>query len=171
MNELVFHENSAILLGTNIFKNVPILLQFEATPLIQVIDDLELGKTTNIDVYHSDGTMLAKVKGTRIYKTKAGETADLNIEKYRDATICKLGDRTILEIEHSEGDLFKVSAELHTADGYLVGVSAEDPKYRLSAVNGDGINVGAATFQGNRFENVRIGILFDRNGTFRLGAV
>lgn len=44
------------------FRNVPVILQFEDVPLLEVVEFESAGYSVQFAVYHSDGTKLAKVK-------------------------------------------------------------------------------------------------------------
>lgn len=73
MNKLVFQNTSEIILATNTFINVQEILKFEDTNLIEIIKEENLGFTTKIPIYHSDGTYLTKVVGTRVFPTELGK--------------------------------------------------------------------------------------------------
>lgn len=68
MDTLIYQAHPTVELATNRFINVPIILQYEDTPLIQVVKAVSAGFTTEIPIYHSDGTYLAKVVGSRIFR-------------------------------------------------------------------------------------------------------
>jgi hypothetical protein len=59
MDELIYQTSPAVTLATNLFVNVPVILQFDDTPLISVVKEQALGFTTEIPIYHADGTYLA----------------------------------------------------------------------------------------------------------------
>ena len=69
-NYLVYSDRPSVQVASNWFINVPIILQYEETPLIQVVKEEEAGFTTEIPIYHPDGRYLAKVKGSQLYATK-----------------------------------------------------------------------------------------------------
>jgi len=58
MDQLVFQSSPTVTLATNQFVNVPVILQFDDTPLISVIREQALGYTTEIPIFHADGTSL-----------------------------------------------------------------------------------------------------------------
>ena len=117
---MVYQTVPTVTFATNIFVNVPIILQFDDTPLISIIKVQSLGYTTEIPIYHSDGTYLAKVNGTRIYPTKDGEKAGIVMEHPAHMTVCKMGNKTLLEIFHEKGGAFRTHAELYTPNGFFV---------------------------------------------------
>jgi hypothetical protein len=59
MADLIFHSTPRISFASNTFINVPTILQFDDTPLISVVRVADLGFTSEIPIYHSDGTYLA----------------------------------------------------------------------------------------------------------------
>ncbi|MFA1216297.1 hypothetical protein ACDI54_27540 [Klebsiella pneumoniae] len=67
-DKLIFTQSPKIELGSNFFINVPVILQYKETPLISIEHSIGAGFTTNIPIYHSDGTYLAKVKGSQLYR-------------------------------------------------------------------------------------------------------
>ena len=83
-NSLIFQTTPEVTLATNKFINVPVILKYEDTNLIEIIKEEGLGFTTQIPIYHNDGTYLAKVNGNRIFLTKDGEKAGLKIEKHQN---------------------------------------------------------------------------------------
>ncbi|UGB00635.1 hypothetical protein LRS40_01365 (plasmid) [Leclercia sp. G3L] len=72
-DKLIFTQSPKIELGSNFFINVPVILQYKETPLISIEHSIDAGFTTNIPIYHSDGTYLAKVKGSQLYSTEEGK--------------------------------------------------------------------------------------------------
>jgi hypothetical protein len=69
-DQLIFSESPKIEISSNTFENVPTIIQFHDTPIIEVIKEHNAGYTTQISIYHKDGTYLAKVKGSQMYATK-----------------------------------------------------------------------------------------------------
>jgi hypothetical protein len=52
--ELVFQSSPRIIVASNTFINVPIILKYEDTPLMEIIKEQGIGFTTQIPIYHSD---------------------------------------------------------------------------------------------------------------------
>ena len=73
MNELIFTQFPAVTIATNTFINCPVPLKFDDTNLIELIQEEKVGFTTQIPIYHPDGTYLAKVVGNRIFLTDDGK--------------------------------------------------------------------------------------------------
>ena len=93
--ELFFQSSQKITVATNTFINVPVILKYEDTPLIEVVKEQNIAFTTQIPIYHSDGTYLAKVKGNRVYPTEAGKKANIEIRDAQDRFICRLDNKVM----------------------------------------------------------------------------
>jgi hypothetical protein len=168
MEELVYQSTPTVRFASNTFINVPTILQFDDTPLISVVRGESLGFTTEIPIYHSDGTYLAKVRGTRVYPTKEGEKAGVEVRRLPLLWVCTIGGRTAFEIHQEPGDAFRAHAELHTPNGYFVKVAGE-PTAELYRASGEALAVGSITMTGNVFQNLRIGVLLRSNGSIMVG--
>ena len=165
---LVFHASPVVTIATNTFVNVPIILQYEETALIEVVKREAIGFTTQIPIYHSDGTYLAKVRGNRIYRTAEGKKAMISLEHPLGKTICKLGNREILVLTHGIGESFKAEAELYAPDGRLVKCP-DSPDPEVIDVDGKAIRVFTSLMSQCTFQNVRIAVLLRRNGSVSFG--
>ena len=94
---------------------MPTILQYDETPLIQVVRAAEAGFTTEIPVYHSDGTYLAKVVGSQIYRTADGEKAGVTLRHPGHATVCEMNGKTLFELVREDAAALKnASRALHT---------------------------------------------------------
>ena len=169
MDELIFTSAPIMSLATNIFVNVPIVLQYEDTPLIQIIKVQPAGFTTEIPIFHPDGTYLAKVVGSRLFLTKWGEKAGLSLTYPNKMTVCKLGNRTLFEISREEAAGLKTNAELFTPDGYFVKLT-DSPEPVLIDTDGNSIKIQGVTMSRCTFQNCRIGIWIRNNGSITIAA-
>lgn len=167
MDQLIYQKTPVVTFATNQFINVPIILQYDDTPLVSIVKEQSLGFTTEIPIYHSDGTYLAKVRGTRIYATEDGKKAGLELTQPQGMTVCKLGNRTVFEIHHQPGDAFRAHAELHTPDGYFV--KSADTFPQVINKTGTSLAIGGMIMSHSRFANVRIGVWIRSNGSCALG--
>src|SRR2546427_4468677 len=104
MPDLIYTTSPTVTLGSNTFVNVPTILQFDDTPLISVVKEQALGFTTEIPIYHADGTYLAKVRGTRVYATDDGKKAGVVIKQLPQLWVCSVSGRTAFEIHQGAGD-------------------------------------------------------------------
>ena len=166
--ELIYQETPTVTFATNTFINVPTILQFDDTPLISVVKEENLGFTSEIPIFHSDGTYLAKVRGTRVFATEAGKKSGIVLRSLPNLTVCELDGRTLFEIAHQQGNAFKAQAELYTPTGYFVKSNATDlPK--LVKSDGTALNVGGIRMTNCSFSGVRIGIWLQSNGSIGIG--
>ena len=168
MDKLIFSESPTVNIATNTFIKVPTILQYENTPLIEVIKLENAGFTTQIPIYHPDGTYLAKAVGSRLFTTEDGEKAGLTLEYALKKTICKLGKRVLFEITREEAAALKTRAELFTPDGFFVKFS-ESPQPSLYNASGDALKVKGLTMVGNVFNGCRIGIWIRKDGSISIG--
>ena len=124
--------------------------------------------TTEIPIYHPDGTYLAKVNGTRIYPTKDGEKAGLVMEHPAHMTVCKMGNKTLFEIYHEAGDAFRTQAELHTPNGFFVKTS-DTPMPEVISKTGEALKIGGIVMSHCTFKDSRIGIWLKSDGSCSMG--
>jgi len=164
---LIFQTTPTVTIATNTFINVPVILRFENTNLIEFIQELELGFTTQIPIYHPDGTYLAKIKGTRSYPTEEGKKAGVIIEKFADRWVCKMGKQILFEINHHSGDYFRMVAELFTPEGYFV--KCNDSASDLIDSKGSSLNVGGLIMGGNTIAHCATGIWLRKDGSCSFG--
>ena len=166
--ELTFQSSPKIIVATNTFINVPTILKYENTPLIEVIKEQEIGFTTQIPIYHPDGTYLAKVKGNRVYPTEAGKKANIEIRDTYGKFICSLEKKVMFELSHGVGDAFKADAELYAPDGCFIKCS-DSPTPELFDVKGNAIKAGGITMMGNVVKDYSVGIWLRKDGAFTIG--
>jgi hypothetical protein len=167
-NSLIFQTSPEVTLSTNRFINVPVILKYEDVNLIEVIKEEGIGFTTQIPIYHQDGTYLAKVNGNRMYLTKDGEKAGLKIEKHQNLWVCTMDKQTLFEIQQQSGDAFKTTAEIYTPDGYFVKCS-DSPSPNLIDTSGNELKIGGIIMSGNTFQGCKIGIWLKKNGSCSIG--
>ncbi len=168
MDKLIFTQIPAVTIATNTFINVPVILQYEDMPLISLVQTQPAGYTTQIPIYHSDGTYLAKAVGSRLFATPAGEKAGLKLEHPPKMTVCKLGDRTLFEIIREEAAALKTRAELYAPDGYFVKVK-DDPQVQLYNAAGSALQIRGITMTRCTFQGLRIGIWIKKDGSIAIG--
>lgn len=169
MDTLIFQQNPEVELAGNKFLNVPIILQYEDTPLIEVVKAVEAGFTTQIPIYHSDGTYLAKVVGTQIYPTEAGVKAGITLKYPDKMTVCEMDGKTLFEIKRVTAAAVKAQAELFTPDGRFLKLSDTEMGAFKVEMNKNVLKIGSVTMIGNKFVGCKIGILYDKNGGVMMG--
>lgn len=168
MNKLIYQTSPRVTLATNHFVNVPIVLQFDDTPLISIVTEEKLGFTTQIPIYHPDGTYLAKVNGTRIFPTEDGKKAGLEMRYPKNMTVCEMGGRTLFEIFHEPGDAFRAHAELYAPNGFFVK-SHDAPTPEVISANGAALQIGGIRMSHNVIADCRIGIWLKSDGSCAIG--
>jgi len=167
MDKLIFQNAPNVELGTNIFMSCPTVLQFDDEPLIQVVRMEQAGFSTQIPIYHEDGTYLAKVVGSQIFKTPEGEKAGLKMSHPDKMTVCTLGNQTLFEITRRDAASIKTAAELHTPTGYFVKYMGNAPSVLSS--EGGALQIGGVTMIGNIFSGCRIGVWIKSDGSVAKG--
>lgn len=168
MEKLIYQNAPKVTLATNQFVNVPIILQFDDTPLIQIIKEEALGFTTEIPIYHPDGAYLAKIKGTRVYPTEDGKKVGIEMRHPKDMTVCEMEGKTLFEIYHESGDAFRTHAELYTPNGFFVK-STDKPLPELISTDGSILKVGGISMSRCVISGMRIGIWLKSDGSCAIG--
>src|SRR4030043_309917 len=57
-NTLIFFQSPQVTMATNTFINTPVILQYEDIRLVEVLKVEKAGFTTQIPIYHPDGTFV-----------------------------------------------------------------------------------------------------------------
>jgi hypothetical protein len=169
MDKLIFSKSPEITIATNTFVNVPTILQYENTPLIQVVKIDKANFTTQIPIYDLNGTYLAKAVGSRLFVTAMGKNAGLILRYPKDMTVCELNGRTLFEIKYDSPVSLSTSAELYTPDGAFIKTPYNSPIELFSADNRNKLEINGISMQNCRFENLSIGIKVMKNGAVSIG--
>ena len=167
IDKLIFQTAPAVNFGSNIFQNCPTILQFDETPLISVVKVEEIGFSTEVPIFHEDGTFLAKVVGSQLYSTDAGKKAGVELHHPDKMTVCKMGDKTLFEVRREDAASLKTAAELYTPEGYFVKYS--DGAHSIISSDGGSLNIGGIVMTGNMFSGCRIGVLLKSDGSCAIG--
>jgi len=159
MDYLIFSKDASIKIATNTFINVPIILQLDDLPLIEVVQTVDASYTVQIPIFHPDGTKLAVAKGTQLYDvTEAGKKSGLTYEHPDKMTVCKLGNQTLFEIRRQAAAALKMQAELFTPNGRFVKCT-DSPIAEIFKQAPSGMTmIGNLRMMGCTFSNCRIGI-------------
>jgi hypothetical protein len=169
---LVFAEHPEVLFANNKFLRVPVILQYEDTPLIEVTQEVRQAFTTKVPIYHSDGTLLAVAKGARLHPTDEGKKAGVVLRHPDRKVVCELNGKTLFEMERATAAALAIEAELNTPDGHFVRVRGEAPA-ALFKVSGQGLDLpahGNARLTGGIFVGVDIGLRLRKDGSVEIGA-
>lgn len=158
-NRLVFSQSPEVELGSNFFINVPVILQYKDTPMISVENTVDAGFTTSIPIYHSDGTYLAKAKGTQLYRTDEGKKAGVTLRNEDKITVCLINGKEAFEIRRQSAAALKAEAELYVPDGKLI--SYRGPSPQLFNTDNNQLTIGGLVMTGSTISGCKIGILLD----------
>lgn len=165
----IFTKSPAVRIASNTFINVPVILQYEDTPLIEVAQTVSAGYTTRFQIYNQDGVYLAKVDGSRLFLADAGRKSGLFLEYPDHMTVCKLAGKILFEISRQEAAALRTSAELYTPDGRFVRCNESSPP-SLFQLDGSGLKIGGVYLGGNILHGCRIGILIRKDGSFAISS-
>lgn len=167
--DLVFTTNPIIEFGSNTFENVPVILQYEDRPLLEVVQVEQAGFTTKFRIYNADGAYLAKVVGSRLFLTDDGANANLTLRHPPRMTVCELNGRTLFEIRRREAAALSTDAELFTPDGRFIRSNNNGVPAGLFRADGSSLQVGGMLMMQNRFRGCRIGVLIKSDGAVAIG--
>jgi hypothetical protein len=132
-NSVVYQSHPDVKIGSTTFRNVPTIIQFEDTPLMQVGKFVKAGYTTKFHIFHSDGTDLAVVKGAQIYQTAAGKLAKIRVRYENYLTVCELEGRPLFELRRQSAAALSGWAELYAPEGVLIKTADADIPGFISA--------------------------------------
>lgn len=169
MDTLVFFESPAVTIATNTFINVPVILQYEDTPLISIVKVEKAGYTTELPIYSADGAYLAKVVGSRLFTTEVGKKSGLILKYPKDMTVCELDGKTLFEIHRTGAAALKANAELFTPDGSFVKCHADLAPKLIIGINEQSLRISGVELIGNTISGFRIGILIMKDGRLGIG--
>ncbi len=167
MNKLVFQNTPIVNFASNKFIDVPIVLQFDEIPLIEVVRNDTAGFTTKIPIYHSDGTYLAKAVGSRLHLTSDGEKAGLKLIHPDNMTVCKLDGKTLFEMRREGAASLSTTAELFTPEGFFVKY-LEDA-HSLIDPDGNSLSAGGITMTNSTITGSQIGVWVKSDGSVAIG--
>jgi len=169
MKELVFYQSPHVTIATNQFIDVPTILQYDDTPLIEVVRVQPAGYTLQIPIYRSDGTCIAKAVGSRLFATEEGKAAGLSLRFPKNRTVCELDGKTLFEIHRHGAAALSTCAELYTPDGAFVRC-APDLLPRLFVGGSEkALQVGGIVMSNNIFQGLRIGVWVKSDGSVSIG--
>lgn len=169
--DLIFTKAPVVYLATNTFVDVPVILQYEDTPLIELVQEIDASFTTLFTIFDGSGSKLAVAKGTQLYLTEAGEKdAQLELRHEPTKTICVRGNETLFEIDRVTAAALRARAELFAPDGRFV-VTRDIYDLPLEIMEGpNGLQIGKLQMAGNQFGGCHIGIKICADGSIALGA-
>lgn len=163
---LLFSEAPQVEFATNTFIDVPVILQVEDQPLIEVFQAVPAGYTTRFRIFNDSGDLLAAVEGSRLIRAEAGKTVGLEVRHEALRTVCSMDGNELFEVSRIGAAALRTAAELYAPDGrFIIGRDGLDVWD-----SPDGLKVGSATLLNSTIQESRIGILVDGDGSVRVGA-
>jgi hypothetical protein len=115
--DLIYIPNNVVEFCTNKFTNVRVILQYDNTPMLEMVREQKAGFTTQIPIYRSDGSYIAKAVGSRLVYSHDSKAAGIKLRREPYLTVCEMDGKPIFEIRRLEPSRFKTEAELYTHDG------------------------------------------------------
>jgi hypothetical protein len=166
---LYFSLSPKVEFAGNYFQDVPVILQYDDTPIISVTQEVTTGFTTEIEIYSNDGTYLAKAKGSQLYPTEEGMKANLVLRHPQGLTVCELNGETLFEMRRDGPAALRTRAELFTPDGRFMKCDPAGVPSELISFDGTCLQVGQFHMVRNTFVGCRVGILIGSDGEVRIG--
>lgn len=176
--KLVFVPKPVCQFGGQTFINVPIILLYDTTPLVEMVQFQGAGFGIEWDLFNEDGSKIGVVKGPRLFATEIGRKQGLKLEHFPNVTACQLSGRTLFELRRTEAAALKADAELFTPTGRFIRADESiglfgNPPMQVGAppirVTPTGIFGPSVMMVGNTFSNLEVGIHIKSDGGVGLG--
>jgi hypothetical protein len=164
-DSLIFFESPEVEYAGNFFKNVPIILEYDDIPLIEVVQEQTAGFTTQFQIFNKNGIYIAKVKGSQLYLTKDGSKSNIKLRHPDRMTVCELDGQTMFEVRRKDASALKTQAELFTPDGRFMKSNNHGAPSGLISSDGSYLKVGTNIMVGCRIQSCRVGIHISSKGT------
>lgn len=168
-SDLIFFESPRVEFASNFFERVPIILQYDETPILEVVNTENAGFTTQFSIFHKDGTYLAKVKGSRLFLTDDGRKADLRLRYPNGMTVCELDRKTLFEVRRKGAAALKAEAELFTPDGSFLKASDAGLMGQIVRAGNEALQIGGVTITRCSFADCSVGIRVSSKGGIEMG--
>jgi len=167
---LIFQENDMeINIGGVKFINVPTILQYEETKLIEVAHILDASFSLKFKIFNKDGIEIASVHGTDIYLTEDGKKSKVQKRNVGDVSICEVDGRTIYEVRRESPRSLKAVAELYTPNGAFIKCKDTGIFKSIIGLKDEGLKIGNLTMYGSTIIGAKIGILIKEDGSTQPG--
>lgn len=161
---LVFNTHPDVEIATVVFEQCEVVLQYEKTPLIQIVREVLAGFEFEIPIYAKDGVYLAKVRGSRLFLTDDGRKAGLKLRHPPNMTVCELDGKTVFEIRRTGAAALRASAELFSPDGAFIRCDDKGIAGWVMNQGGAVLQVGNLNMSHCRIR-ARVGITVFRDGS------
>lgn len=167
--DLIFSRTTAIEYASNTFIDVPIILQYDDTPLIEVVSVQNAGFTSAFSIYNQNGDHLAQAKGSQLYLTDVGKKCNLELRHLVGVTSCELDGKTLFEIRRKDPAALKAEAELYAPDGLFIKSNGAGFPSELVKADKSALRIGGLMMTGNTFKGFSIGVRLDSSGGISVG--
>ena len=168
-DDLIFNTHPEFTIATNTFVDCPIILQYEDTPLIELVKNVDASFTTEISIYHNDGTYLAKAKGTQLYPSDDGKKAGVSLRHPDGMTVCEMVGQTLFELHRQQAAALKGTAELYAPNGVFIKATDSGIAGQImERVDGPHLEIGGMHMTGCSIQ-ARIGIKIGADGSVGVG--
>ena len=166
---LDFSQPPEVTCATNVFEDVPVILQYRDDVLVEIVRMPDGSYTTSFVIFDETGTKLAVVQGIQIYPTAEGSGSGIELSFFEDRTVCRHAGDMRFEIERTGPESLRLSAELHAPDGRLIVVPHDGLPALLE--RGEPIPLSGVVMKANRFTGVPIALHVHRDGSIIIGGV
>jgi hypothetical protein len=166
-DSLTFETCPVFEVARNFFFNVPVIVQYEQSPLLEVVP-AGSGFTPQFTIYHPDGTYLAQVKGAELHPTDDGKKADLSLDPGA-VTVCRMGGKTLFELRLEAPSTLTAYAELHAPGGALVKFTPAEIGGVAVNAKGEQVNIRRVWLQKCLLRNLPVGLWVSKEGTVGIG--
>lgn len=167
--EVRFQKSPDVEIASNTFKNCPVILQFEETPLIEVGKFAKAGFTLRYPILDSQGKEIAKVVGSRIFLTAYGKNAKIRLRHEQRLVVCEVEGKPIIELRKTGAAALKGAAEIYAPEGILVKAYDTEVSSLLNS-RGTSLNLFGRKMQNVGIDGFPIAILlFREDGEVKVG--
>ncbi len=111
MKTVVFHESTALTLGTYTFQ--------DDRP-VQVVTAVDASFEAEFTIYDEDGRGIVKAKATQLYRLEASADQDIGLSYQHGRTVCSREGRAIFQLERVAPAALKSRAQLLACKGWFV---------------------------------------------------
>ena len=162
--------NYTVKFCTNIFTNVPVILQYDDTPLLWVTQSMTGNLETEARIYSQDGEDLGRWKGKSLHLTGQGKKAGLTIEHPAGVDVLKMGTRTLCELRKPTPLLLHPTVELYSPTGTLLTGAPDIVAVAMSRSN-QPLELSGMILQDNLLANRPVGIHITSDGQIAFGGL
>jgi hypothetical protein len=170
MNRLVFQSRPAAVIGSNTFIDVPILIEINGEPLVEVVQDIKLKWTTQVPIYDEDSNYIAKVVGTRVVPGPDWQKGRLSMRHPQGGQhICSLDGRELFELRRNGAAGFSMTAELYAPHGRFLRFGQNVPLEVCAIQENSLVLLGQTALLGNTISGFRVGVSIEADGSIVIG--